>query len=187
MPLTDWQIRALCDTRTVGQTYRLPNPLLDPFDRDHLNPYGYDLTLGSEFLVPALSSQESWQVIDPFNPPQFEQQYHDDMIVIPPHHFVLGRSVEYLHMPKDAMGICMGRSTMARVGLLTNVTPLEAGWEGVVTIEISNTNPLPVMVHVGKGIVQVVFFRGEQMPQKDYVQKGGRYQGQRSVTQGKPE
>ena len=81
----------------------------------------------------------------------------------------------------------MGRSTMARVGLLTNVTPLEAGWEGVVTIEISNTNPLPVMVHVGKGIVQVIFFQGEQMPNKDYVQKGGRYQNQTQVTQGRPE
>ena len=178
MLLADWQIKAMSLSSLA---------LLTPCNLPCLNPYGYDLTLGNEFLIPKLSGAEFWHTVDPFNPPIFSQEFHYDFIVVPPHNFVLGASVEYVRLPRDIMAICMGRSTYARVGIITNVTPLEAGWEGVVTIEISNTSPFPVMVHVGKGIVQAVFLRGEQPPERDYVQKGGRYQGQTQVTQGKAE
>lgn len=163
--------------------------LLSPFAFERLNPYGYDLTLAGDFLIPDLNSEH--QVIDPFNPPAFQSHYVDSLampyIIIPPHHFVLGRSVEHVRMPRDVIGICLGRSTYARAGVLSHVTPLEAGWEGTVTIEISNTAPLPAKVHVHKGITQVVFLRGESQPERDYTQKGGRYQGQTGVTQGRQE
>ena len=175
MPLSDGQIHNLA----------VLEKLLDPYYSKNLNSCGYDLTLGSEFKVPALDT-ENW-VIDPFYPPPYIDQHRDDYIIIPPHSFVLGVSVEHLIMPPDIIGICLGRSTYARSGVISHVTPLEPGWRGQVTIEISNTNQLPVKVWVGKGITQVVFFRAEKMPLLDYERKGGRYQDQVGVTQGKPD
>jgi len=157
--------------------------LIVPFIKDHLNPTGYDLTLGSHFRVPIREGEE--QVIDPFHPPEFAPIEAAESIIIPPHSFVLGSSVEYIRMPPDLVGICLGRSTYARAAIITNVTPLEPGWEGNVTIEISNTNPLPVRVFVGKGIIQVLFFKADEMPSKDYVAKGGRYNMQVGVQQGR--
>lgn len=157
--------------------------LLTPFNEKNLNSYGYDLTLADEFKVPELNTEQ--QVVDPFNPPPFAEILCKEYIIIPSRHFVLGRSVEQVKMPRDVTGICLGRSTYARAGVLVHVTPLEAGWEGTVTIEISNTNPLPVKVWVDRGITQVIFLKGRYPPKRSYVEKGGRYQGQTGVTQGK--
>ena len=154
-----------------------------PFDPKRLNSYGYDLTLAEEFLIPREDMENP--VVDPFNPPEFEKRTASAFIIIPPNSFILGRSVERMKMPRDVTGICLGRSTYARAGVISHVTPLEAGWEGTVTIEISNTNRLPVKVRVGEGITQVLFFRGDLPPERDYVAKGGRYQGQIGVTQGR--
>jgi len=157
--------------------------MLNPFTGACLNSYGYDLCLGKEFKIPKWSKEIS--VVDPFEPPEFLSRVTEDFVLIPPGGFVLGHSKEYVRMPGNVTGICLGRSTYARAGVLVHVTPLEAGWEGVVTIEISNTGSLPVKVWVDRGITQVIFFRGEY-PLRDYVSKGGRYQGQTGVTQGRP-
>ncbi|KKN22081.1 hypothetical protein LCGC14_0918870 [marine sediment metagenome] len=173
MTLADWQIQKLA----------LEEDMIKGFDPERLNSYGYDLTLAGEFKIPDLMEQ---QVVDPFSPPPFREREEEEFLLLPPHSFVLGRSVEKMKMPRNVTGVCMGRSTYARAGIITNVTPLEAGWEGTVTIEISNTNIIPTLVRVGEGITQVLFFQGEFMPEKDYVQKGGRYQDQVGVTQGRP-
>lgn len=159
--------------------------MIHPYNSKSGNSYGYDLTLADEFLVPRLDTEQ--QVVDPFNPPEFSQVRCESFIIVPPGSFVLGRSVEWVKMPRDVMGICLGRSTYARAAVITNVTPLEPGWEGRVTMEITNSGRLPVKVHVGRGIVQVVFFRGERPPMLDYVQGGGRYHMQEGVQQGRPE
>ena len=172
MILTDQQIGEL----VAGKD------MIDPFDPKRLNSFGYDLTLAGEFKIPDLMEQ---QLVDPFNPPPFRDREEEEYLLLPPHSFVLGRSVEKMKMPGNVTGVCMGRSTYARAGIITNVTPLEAGWVGTVTIEISNTNIIPTLVRVGEGITQVLFFKGERYPKKDYVQKGGRYQDQEGVTQGR--
>ncbi len=175
MLLTDRQITSLA----------LEHQMISPFDPLKLNSCGYDLTLGSDFKIPALDSEQ--YVVDPFNPPSFIDKVCLNFIIIPPNSFVIGASKEYLTMPPDILGVCLGRSTYARAGVISHVTPLEPGWKGNVTIEISNTNPLPVKVWVDKGITQVIFLRASEMPQKDYVAKGGRYQNQEGVNQGRPD
>ena len=139
--------------------------------------FGYDARLAPEFRRP-LSG-----VIDPKNP---ESCLWDDMIAewpinIEPHDFLLARTVEYFRIPDDVMAICIGKSTYARCGLIVNVTPLEPGWEGHVTLELSNTTHLPITIYPDEGICQFVFFRGER-PAVTYGDRGGKYQGQTGVT-----
>jgi dCTP deaminase len=105
----------------------------------------------------------------------------DDHILIPPNSYVLGRSVEYFRMPDDLLAIVLGKSTYARSGIIVNVTPLEPGWEGHVTIEIGNATPLPAKVYADEGIAQVVFLKGEK-PDTSYADKQGKYQHQRGIT-----
>lgn len=156
---------------------------IKPLNPKRVSSMGYDLSLGYEFKVPVTDTEE--QIIDPFNPPKFQDKYCSDYIVIPPQGFILGTSIERLEIPIDVLGICLGRSTYARAGIITHVTPLEPGWRGNVTIEISNTNPLPVKVWCNRGITQVIFLRSDMLPLLDYAAKGGRYQDQTGVTQGK--
>jgi dCTP deaminase len=153
-----------------------------------IQPCGYDLWLGENFLIPEWTTDYSSDrplAIDPFNPPIFKKVKQEYALVVPPNSFVLGESVEYIKMPSDTLGICLGRSTYARAGIITNITPLEPGWEGRLTIEISNSNPLPVLVYPNKAICQVIFLQADIKPLRDYVQKGGRYNKQVGVTQGK--
>jgi dCTP deaminase len=105
----------------------------------------------------------------------------DDHILIPPNSYVLGRSVEYFRMPSDVLALVVGKSTYARSGIIVNVTPLEPGWAGHVTIEISNATPLPAKVYAHEGIAQVVFLRGEQ-PDISYADRSGKYQKQEGIT-----
>src|SRR3954466_8925501 len=121
--------------------------------------------------------------LDPkaFDPKSFVE-YERDVCIVPPNSFALARSVEYFRIPRNILTVTVGKSTYARCGIITNVTPLEPEWEGHVTLEISNTTPLPAKIYSNEGIAQVLFFKGEEEPQVSYKDKGGKYQSQVGVT-----
>ena len=145
-----------------------------------LSSYGYDLRAAPEWAV---FTNVNNTLVDPkaFDESSLIRR-EGDSCIIPPNSFGLTRSVEYLRIPRDVMVICLGKSSYARCGLVTHVTPLEPGWEGHVTLEISNTTPLPARVYANEGIVQILFFQGEEPPEVSYADRGGKYQGQRGVT-----
>lgn len=145
-----------------------------------LSSYGYDLRVGHQFKI---FTNVNTAVVDPknFDPRSFID-YEGGVCVIPPNSFALAASMEYIHMPRDVLGVCVGKSTYARCGIITNVTPLEPGWEGCVTLEISNTTTLPAKVYAGEGLVQVLFFQSDEQCTVTYADRGGKYQGQRGVT-----
>jgi dCTP deaminase len=122
-------------------------------------------------------------VVDPksFDKNSFVE-WEGDVCIVPPNSFALARSVEYFRIPRDVVTICVGKSTYARCGIITNVTPFEPEWEGFVTLEISNTTPLPARIYANEGIAQVLFFKGEEPPEVSYKDKAGKYQGQQGVT-----
>jgi dCTP deaminase len=171
MILCDRQIRNLVKS----------HDLIVGFNEKQLQPFGYDIVLSTKFKVPAFSLMRT-QCIDPFdvNPEDFKD-FEGEFCIIPPNSYVLGTSVEYIKMPSDVMGLSQGRSSYVRCGVHVPVTPLEAGWHGNLTIEIYNGNQLPVKVYANKGICQVIFFIGD-LPDRSYVTKGGKYQGQVGVT-----
>lgn len=144
-----------------------------------LSSFGYDFRITDEFKIftNALSA-----VVDPkdFRKESFVD-FKGKVCIIPPNSFALTRSLEYVRVPSDILVIMVGKSTYARCGVIVNVTPLEPGWEGHITIEISNSTPLPVRIYANEGICQAVFFRGEQ-PNKTYAQRSGKYQKQRGIT-----
>jgi dCTP deaminase len=145
-----------------------------------VSSYGYDMRVSREFRIftNVLSS-----VVDPkaFDPRSFVE-FEGDICIVPPNSFALSRSVEYFRIPRNVLTICVGKSTYARCGIITNVTPFEPEWEGYVTLEISNTTPLPARIYANEGIAQVLFFRGEEPPEVSYKDKAGKYQGQHGVT-----
>ena len=138
-----------------------------------LSPYGYDARLAPEFKI--FTNVDS-AIVDPksFDPKGFVDRT-GDCCIIPPNSFALTKTVEYFRVPRDIMALCIGKSTYARCGLIVNVTPLNPGWEGHVTLEISNTTPLPARIYAGEGICQFLFFRGEAPPEVSYDELGGRY------------
>jgi len=144
-----------------------------------LSSFGYDLRAAPEWriFVNAFNT-----VVDPkaFDTSSLVE-YEGETCIIPPNSFVLTRSVEYLRIPDDTMVVALGKSSYARCGIVANVTPLEPGWEGHVTLELSNTTPLPAKVYANEGIVQLLFFQGER-PEVTYRDRKGKYQGQRGVT-----
>lgn len=144
-----------------------------------LSSYGYDIRIADEFKI---FTNVNSTVVDPknFDPAAFID-YQGDVCTIPPNSFALGRSVEYIRMPRHITGIVLGKSTYARCGIVCNFTPLEAGWEGFITIEISNTTPLPARIYANEGIAQVLFFAGEPC-RTSYADRGGKYQGQQGIT-----
>jgi dCTP deaminase len=145
-----------------------------------LSSYGYDMRVADEFRIfhNALSP-----VVDPkaFDERSFVE-YEGDVCLIPPNSFALARSVEYFRIPRDVLTICVGKSTYARCGIITNVTPFEPEWEGFVTLEISNTTPLPARIYANEGIAQVLFFESDEPCEVSYKDKKGKYQAQRGVT-----
>ncbi len=145
-----------------------------------LSSYGYDMRVADEFRIfhNALSP-----VVDPkaFDERSFVE-YEGDVCLIPPNSFALGRSVEYFRIPRDVLTLCVGKSTYARCGIITNVTPFEPEWEGFVTLEISNTTPLPARIYANEGIAQVLFFESDEPCEVSYNDKKGKYQAQRGVT-----
>ena len=141
---------------------------------------GYDIRLGRRFKV---FTPTHCVVVDPkaMDPRAFVD-VEGDTVLIPPNSYLLGESVEYFEVPDDVIGIAIGKSTYARVGIVANITPLEPGWKGRLTIEVSNSSPLPARLYAGEGICQVVFFRGAP-PDRTYTQKGaGKYQNQDGLT-----
>lgn len=145
-----------------------------------LSSYGYDARVAPEFRI--FTNVDS-AMIDPknFEAKSFVER-NTDVCIIPPNSFALARTVEYFRIPRDVLVVCLGKSTYARCGLIVNVTPLEPEWEGHVTLEISNTTPLPAKVYANEGLCQFLFFKGDTVCEVSYKDRGGKYQGQRGVT-----
>ncbi len=145
-----------------------------------VSSYGYDVRCANEFKV--FTNIHS-AVVDPKN---FESKsfvsFAGDDCVIPPNSFALARTVEYFRIPRDVLTICLGKSTYARCGIIVNVTPLEPEWEGYVTLEFSNTTPLPAKIYANEGVAQMIFFLAGEVCETSYKDRGGKYQGQTGVT-----
>jgi dCTP deaminase len=145
-----------------------------------VSSYGYDMRVAREFRIftNVLNS-----IVDPkaFDRNSFVE-FEGDICIVPPNSFALARSVEYFRIPRDVVTLCVGKSTYARCGIITNVTPFEPEWEGYVTLEISNTTPLPARIYANEGIAQVLFFKGDEPPEVSYRDRAGKYQGQKGVT-----
>jgi dCTP deaminase len=144
-----------------------------------LSSYGYDARVSDEFRV--FTNVDS-AIVDPknFSPDSFVTRTGASCI-IPPNSFALAHTVEYFRIPRDVLVICLGKSTYARCGIIVNVTPLEPEWEGQVTIEISNTTPLPARIYANEGICQFLFLKGASPPETSYADKAGKYMHQRGV------
>jgi len=145
-----------------------------------LSSYGYDIRCAREFKV--FTNVHS-TVVDPkaFDEKSFVD-FEGDVCIIPPNSFALARTVEYFRIPRDLLTVCLGKSTYARCGIIVNVTPFEPEWEGYVTLEFSNTTPLPAKIYAGEGCAQVLFFKADDPCEVSYKDRGGKYQGQHGVT-----
>ncbi len=172
------------------------NGMIEPFvenlERENvisygLSSYGYDARVANEFKI---FTNVNNAVVDPKN---FDEKAFVDFVgdecIIPPNSFVLGRTQEYFRIPRDVMTICMGKSTYARCGIVVNVTPLEPEWQGHVTLEFSNTTPLPAKIYAGEGVCQFVFLGAdaEDICETSYADRKGKYMGQTGVTLAKVE
>jgi dCTP deaminase len=163
--------------------------MIEPFEEKQVregaisfgvSSYGYDMRVAREFKIftNALSA-----IVDPkhFDARSFVE-FEGDICIVPPNSFALARSVEYFRIPRNVLTVCLGKSTYARCGIITNVTPFEPEWEGFVTLEISNTTPLPARIYANEGIAQVLFFEGDEPCEVSYADKKGKYQKQIGVT-----
>jgi dCTP deaminase len=141
--------------------------------------YGYDIRCAREFKI---FTNINSTIVDPkaFDPNSFVD-FVGDVCIIPPNSFALARTVEYFRIPRDVMVICLGKSTYARCGIIVNVTPLEPGWEGHVTLEFSNTTPLPAKIYADEGACQFLFLQGNEPCEVSYADRSGKYQGQTGV------
>lgn len=174
----------------MAVTHRMIDPFVDEQVKESasggraisfgLSSYGYDLRVSDEFKV---FTNVFNTVVDPKN---FDERsfvdLQTDVCIVPPNSFALARSVEYFRIPRDVLTICVGKSTYARCGIIVNVTPFEPEWEGHVTLEISNTTPLPAKIYANEGLAQVVFFKAETVCQTSYADRQGKYMGQRGIT-----
>lgn len=163
--------------------------MIEPFSENQVregvisfgvSSYGYDMRIADEFKI---FTNINNTIVDPknFDPKSFVD-FKGEVCIIPPNSFALGYSVEYFRIPRDVLVICLGKSTYARCGIVVNVTPLEPEWEGHVTIEISNTTPLPAKIYANEGIAQLLFLKGEELCEVSYADKAGKYQAQRGIT-----
>lgn len=182
----------LCD-RTIKRL-ALENKMITPFSENlvtkgvishGVSSFGYDATLSTEFKqFRSVKRDGGWVVVDPkkvFEEDDFEDITHDKPFILPPHGFILGRTVERFVIPEDVFVICMGKSTYARCGIIVIVTPLEPGWPGTVTLEICNTLNQPVRLYPNEGICQFIFLQGER-PDTTYADRKGKYLNQVGVT-----
>ncbi|WP_119343337.1 dCTP deaminase [Facilibium subflavum] len=142
--------------------------------------YGYDVRCANEFKI---FTNINSSIVDPksFDKNNFVD-FTGDVCIIPPNSFALARTVEYFKIPRDVLVVCLGKSTYARCGIIVNVTPLEPEWEGHVTLEFSNTTPLPAKIYANEGVAQMLFYQSDEICQTSYADRGGKYQGQRGVT-----
>lgn len=145
-----------------------------------LSSYGYDARVGRQFKI---FTNINSSMVDPKNFTDDAFVEHEgDSCIIPPNSFALAHTVEVFRIPREVLTLCVGKSTYARCGIIVNVTPLEPEWEGTVTLELSNTTPLPAKVYANEGICQFMFFKGESVCETSYKDRGGKYQGQRGIT-----
>src|SRR5882762_5526759 len=144
-----------------------------------VSSYGYDMRVAPEFKIftNALSA-----VVDPkrFDPKSFVE-FAGDVCIVPPNSFALASSIEYFRIPRNCLTICVGKSTYARCGIIVNVTPFEPEWEGFVTLEISNTTPLPAKIYANEGICQILFFQSDEVCEVSYADRKGKYQNQQGI------
>lgn len=163
--------------------------MIEPFEQKQvrngvisygLSSYGYDMRVARSFRI---FTNVNSAIVDPksFDDRSFVL-FEGDICIIPPNSFALATSVEYFRIPRSILTICVGKSTYARCGIITNVTPFEPEWEGHVTLEISNTTPLPARIYAGEGIAQVLFFESDEVCETSYADKKGKYQKQSGVT-----
>ncbi len=163
--------------------------MIDPFEPRQVrqgvisygvSSYGYDIRIADEFKI---FSNVTGAIVDPkhFDAGMLVDRKADS-VLIPPNSFALGRTVEYFRIPRNVLTICLGKSSYARCGIITNVTPFEPEWEGYATLEISNTTTLPARIYANEGIAQVLFFEGDEPPEVSYADKKGKYQKQQGVT-----
>lgn len=183
--LSDQQIRMLCED------YKM----IDPFSEGQIrctedgnkvvsygiSSYGYDIRIANEFQVFQPDYGESL-IVDPkcFNS-KLLAYFTGDFCIIPPNSFALARTIEYFRIPRHIMTVCLGKSTYARCGIITNVTPFEPEWEGHATLEISNTTPLPAKIYANEGIAQLLFLEGSEVCERSYADKKGKYQSQTGI------
>src|SRR5437879_4399227 len=169
--------------REMSTTKKMIDPFVERQDGKGkisfgLSSYGYDMRVADEYKV---FTNVHGTVVDPKN---FDSKAFVDIkgpeCVVPPNSFALARSLERFTIPRDVLAVCLGKSTYARCGIIINVTPLEPGWRGKITIEISNTTPLPAKIYANEGIAQILFHRADAVCEKSYADKKGKYQDQRS-------
>jgi dCTP deaminase len=170
--------------RRMAQEYDMINPFNDRQVREGVisygvSSYGYDLRVADEFRI---FTNVNSAVVDP---KRFDERslvtVQGESVLIPPNSFALARSVEYFKIPRDVLTICVGKSTYARCGIIVNVTPFEPEWEGFVTLEISNTTPLPAKVYSNEGLCQILFFQSDEACEVSYKDKKGKYQKQTGI------
>ncbi len=170
--------------RRMALEHEMIKPFAERQVREHvisygLSSYGYDLRVAEEFKI---FTDVNCTVVDPKN---FDERsfvtVRSDCAIIPPNSFALARSVEYFKIPRDVLTICVGKSTYARCGIIVNVTPFEPEWEGFVTLEISNTTPLPARIYANEGLCQIVFFQSDEPCEISYKDRKGKYQAQAGI------
>ena len=170
--------------RKMAQEYGMITPFSDRQVREGVisygvSSYGYDLRVADEFKI---FTNVNSAIVDPKN---FDQRSFIDVkassVLIPPNSFALARAVEYFKIPRDVLTICVGKSTYARCGIIVNVTPFEPEWEGFVTLEISNSTPLPAKIYSNEGLCQILFFQGDEPCETSYKDKAGKYQMQAGI------
>ncbi|MBE0496380.1 MAG: dCTP deaminase [Campylobacterales bacterium] len=167
----------------------LEEKMIEPFCEEQVgknvvsygvSSYGYDIRVGREFKI---FTNVNSTVVDPKH---FDEKnvvdFEGDVCIVPPNSFALARTVEYFRIPRNVLAICLGKSTYARCGIIVNVTPFEPDFEGHITIEISNTTPLPAKIYANEGIAQVLFLEGDEPCETTYKDKAGKYQGQTGIT-----
>ena len=167
----------------------LEQRMIEPFEEKQvragvisygLSSYGYDIRIADEFKI---FTNVNSTIVDPKHmDPGTMVDFRGPVCVIPPNSFALGRTVEYFRVPRNVLCTCVGKSTYARCGIITNVTPFEPEWEGYVTLEICNTTPLPAKIYANEGIAQVLFFESDEACEVSYKDKAGKYQAQQGIT-----
>jgi dCTP deaminase len=170
--------------RKMAREHGMIEPFVDAQVRNGvisygLSSYGYDIRVADEFKI---FTNVYSTVVDPkaFDPKSMVD-FKGDECLIPPNSFALARTVEYFRIPRSVLTVCLGKSSYARCGIIINITPFEPEWEGYVTLEISNTTPLPAKIYANEGIAQVLFFEGDDECETSYADKKGKYQGQQSI------
>ncbi|MFZ0634527.1 MAG: dCTP deaminase [Candidatus Acidiferrales bacterium] len=170
--------------RRMATEHKMIEPFADRQVRDGVisygvSSYGYDLRVADEFRI---FTNVNSSIVDPkhFDAKSFVE-FQGPVCIVPPNSFALGRSVEYFRIPRSTLTICVGKSTYARCGIIVNVTPFEPEWEGFVTLEISNTTPLPAKIYANEGLCQVIFFESDEVCEISYKDKKGKYQAQQGI------